>query len=499
MCVVLVMQMVLPDTREPLLRGLAGQAIFVVLLLPAAMRWLQRHFQPWSQVNVVQQLVVVAGAMVGALVMVVLVPLPTVPALDQALKTTPFLNAPLLDLLAMSQTVVEGLQRMALAEASTFGEWPKLAASFLYFFLWLPPSLASAGVFVALGVRWSEMRRAFASPQPLDYPGPVAWGAVVAVLLAGTIFWGLHHYLWMPLNNFVAQKQIPQKTRETIKVVKLGERYFSASAISQVLATRPSVSGFIETARNNMCENADKAFEGAQVQSLKYVDYYYSMPAAVMRTGLAFSDRPDDAMNQDIQRRVFDSSFQKLMTTGAATVRQAESMAKAIDQEWLKGAQKFLAEHEVHPSNDISLNVIAEAHDLSNLTRAPDVLMDPRWQGATAVASALLVQGGVEAVAGKASRSIGGAPAIKGFASRLVPKAQLGGKTTRIVEAAAKGATRAATGVIGATAGTAVGVLVTKGLLEADEAVNRKEFETQIRGKVDDARTDFMQKAMCKS
>lgn len=501
MCGVLVMQMLLPETRQPLFRGLASQAAFVVLLLPVALRWMQRHFQPWSQVNLVQQVVVLTGGMVGALAMTLLVPLPSVPALEQALKTTPFSQAPLLDVLAMSQSVIEGLQRMALAEASALGGQPEAAANLLYFLLWLPPSLASAGAFVALGVRPSEMRRAFARPQPSDSPGPVAWGAVGAVLLAGATFWALHHYLWAPLDLFVAQKQIPQQARKAINVIGLNGRYYPADSVKLLIATRPDLSVFKAQARKLMCDNAAKAFISARVQSGKYVDYYYSMPAAVMRTGLAFSDRidADDAIKEDIQRRVFDSSFQKLMTAGAATVQQAGDMASSIDQKWLQGAEKSLVGQEVAPSDGITLNVVAEAPDLGKLTRAPNEIMDPRWQAATAVASGLLAKGGIDALAGTASKSIANTSAIKGFLSGLSKKVPLGGRSKATVEVITKWTARAATGVIGATAGTAVGVLVTKGELELDERLHRKDFEAQMRREIDHSEIGFRSAAQCAS
>lgn len=504
MCVVLVMQMMLPDTRGSIFSVLIGQAIFVVLLLPAILRWTKKHFQPWSQVNVVQHFVVFTCGMFGALVMVIILPLPSVMGLEQALKTTPFPNAPLLDLLAMSQSLVEGLQRMALVETSEIGWRSNFAANFCYFLLSLPSFLMSACIFVALGVRASEMKRAFAAPRASDSPAPISSGAVVAALMAATLFWCLHHYIWLPLDVFIGSKQFPQKVRVTYDVIRLGGRDYEASTFDLIKRTRPDMSTFTKGARDRMCETAAQAFRGARVKSLNYVDYYYSMPAAIMRTGLVFSDRPDDAMREEVQNRIFDSSFQKLLTAGAASVQQTELIAKEINLQWQKNAKIILAEREVVASEGTKLKVVAEASDFGKLMGPPSEILDARWKGATAIASALLSKGGIDMFANKASRAISNAPAIKSFASRLAAKAQLDSKTNNLLQTTAKVATKsatgilgAATGILGAAAGTAAGALVTKGLLEVDEALYRKEFEEQILREVDRTETEFRNKAQC--
>ena len=187
------------------------------------------------------------------------------------------------------------------------------------------------------------------------------------------------------------------------------------------------------------------------------------------------------------------------MAAGASSVRQTDYMAKAIDQEWLERGRKILAEEEVYPSQGVTLNVVADAPDLYTLMQPPNELMDPRWQGATSVASGLLAKGGIEVFAGRASRSMANAPAIQSFFSRLSKKAQLGGKTKVAVEATAKGASRVATGVAGAAAGTAVAVLLEKAFLEVDEAMHRKEFEEQLRKEIDRSETEFRTAAQCLS
>lgn len=495
--VLLVLQMVLPDTRDLMFWILVGQAIFAAVALPLALRWLRQHFQPWSQVHVVQQLVVFAAAGVGAFAAVLLLPLQDHVVLEQALETTPFPNSPLIDLLALSQAAIDGLQRMALAETAAMGARPRFAANFIYFVLWLPPFMASAAVFVAFGVRWSEMRRAFSAPQTSDLPAPAAVGALIAAVLAFSSLWGLHQQLLVPLNQFLGDKQVVPQIREKIDVFRIGERYFPEQLVQQVRATRPDLSALRLKASETMCSEAGRAFESARQGAVDYVDYYYTMPAAIMRTGLAFTSNPADHMKREIQSRVFGTDFQKLLASGAATVKQAEFMAAEVDRQWRAQVEPILAQHEVFPSDDVELNVVDEAPDLATLLAAPGKIMDPRWQGATVAASALLAKGGIEAVAGRASQRIANAPAIRGVLSRITRASGLKGSTKATVESIAKTATRAATSVFGTTVSTVGGAVVAKGMLEADEAMNRKDFEAQMLDEVEKARTEFIKGAGC--
>jgi hypothetical protein len=121
----------------------------------------------------------------------------------------------------------------------------------------------------------------------------------------------------------------------------------------------------------------------------------------------------------------------------------------------------------------------------------------PKWQGATIVASALLAQGGIEAVAGKASTRIANAPAIQGVMSRIIKSSKLNASSTNVAETAARGATRVGTGVMSAGVATAAGALATKAILEVEEASNRKAFESQVASAVDQTRAEFMRKAQC--
>lgn len=495
--VLLVLQMVLPGTRDPLFWLLAGQAVLVVVALPLALSWMRQHFQPWSQVHVVQQLVVFAAAGAAAFAAVLLLPLQDHVSLEQALETTPFPNAPLIDLLALSQTAIDGLQRMALSETAAMGARPRFAANFIYFVLWLPPFLASAAMFVALGVRWSEMRRAFSAPQTSDLPAPAAVGALIAAVLAFGSLWGLHQQLFVPLNQFLGDKQVVPQIRAKIDVVRFGERYFRAQAVQQVLATRPDLSALRLKARDTMCKEADRAFALARQGAVDYVDHYYTMPAVTMRIGLAFADDPADHMKREIQSRVFGTDFQKLLSFGAATVKQTEVMAAEVDRQWRAQVEPILAQHEVFPSDDVELNVVYEAPDLGTLLAAPGKIMDPQWQGATVAASALLAKGGMEAVAGRTSQRIANAPAIQSLLSRISKATGLKGSAKASVETIAKTFTRGATAVLGTVVGTVGGVIVSKGMLEADEAMHRKNFEKQMLGEIEKARTEFIKGAGC--
>jgi hypothetical protein len=494
---VLVLQMLLPATREWLFLILVGQALFVVVALRFAQSWLRRHFQPWSQVHVVQQLVVLAAAGAAALAAVQLLPLQDGVTLEQALETTPFPNAPLVDVLAISQSVVDGLQRMALGETAAMDLRLQFAAYCIYFVLWLPPFLASAAVFVALGIRWSEMRRAFSTPEASDLPPPAKLGAAFAFLLAAVSFWGLHHYLLTPLNQFLGDKQVPQQVRKTADVVRFGERYFRADAVQQLRATRPDLSALRTQAIKTMCNETGRAFESARKGALAYVEHYYTMPAAIMRTGLAFADNPEDQMQREIQSRVFGVDFQKLVTSGAATVKQTQFISEQVDQQWRARVEPLLAQHEVFPSDDVELNVVYEAPNLDSLLDPPGQFMDPRWQGATVAASALLAAGGMEAVAGKTSRAIVKTPAMQGYMARLAKRVPVDGKSKAVLDAVAKGATKLGTGVASSAVGTAAGIVVAWLALEADEVMNREDFEKQIVGEVYRAEAEFLKSARC--
>jgi hypothetical protein len=361
----LALQLLLPNARTELFINLTGQAVLTVIMLPLILAFFRDRFQPWSQIYVVHGLVVFVTGTASAAVATLLMPLPELMSFEQSLESTSFSNSPLIDLLALWPTTTEGLQRMALSHSATIGGWPRVFAHFLYFLLWTPPFLASAAAFVALGLRFGELRRALALPLQSDKPASVAPKALIGLLAVAGTFWALHAFVWVKLENFVGEQKLAQQVKTTINVVRVGDRYFDADMATQLLATRPDLSSLKANALDIMCQQADTAFASANKRGADYVDYYYTMPAAYMRIGLAFIDNPADKMTDEIRRRVFGGDFDKLMVSGTTRVRQAEVMSREVDRLWRESVKESLGQHEVFAADDVEFNVVAEAPSLT--------------------------------------------------------------------------------------------------------------------------------------